>query len=298
MKVLRGRVVRVAGFLVSVRTADDIELTLDCGLAFTAFKAGDAVTLFSLNGRIVRAVCERTGLMIRLDAINDLEQALPKAQVLTGAMPLIGAKSAVSYWRYCWSRRQQGRWAWQLWFLPAALIILVATLLLLSMSADVRLAQMGWAVSLAVASCFLVAVLWPGVLMLPHLFIERFRAAVRDRSAQRALADAPEVDWACDALAASVEVDQAPLDMSFLDQPVEALQHPVEAPSPSTAFDAKVVSLPPARALDRLTVLSDKTAAIQALCEDLVQEHDAIRSELLNSAHTPTRARQERRARV
>lgn len=298
MKVLRGRVFRVAGFLVSLRTADGSELTLDCGLAFTAFKAGDAVTLFRLHGRIVRAFCERTGLMIRLDAINDLEQAFSRVQILTGAIPLIGAKFAASYWRHCWSRRHQGRWGWQLWCLPAALVALVAASLLLSLPTDVRLAQIGWAISFALASGVFAAVFWPGVLMLPHLLIERLRASIRDRFSQHALADAPNVDWACEALSASVELETVPLDMSFLDQPVDALRQPAEAQSASITSDAKVVSLAPSRALDRLTALSEKTAAIQALCEVMLEEHQAMRGDLVTSARPRSRDRPERRARI
>lgn len=86
--------------------------------------------------------------------------------------------------------------------------------------------------------------------------------------------------------------------MSFLDQPIDALPLPAEPLRPLAGNDTKVVSLPPARALDRLTTLSEKTAAIQALCEELVQEQQAICSELMNSAHSSGRGRQERRARI
>lgn len=298
MKVLRGRVIRVAGFLVSVRVADASELTLDCGLAFTAFKAGDAVTLFQRNRRIIRAVCERTGLMIRLDAINDLEQTLPKADIVKGVVPLWGARSALSYWQHCWARRQQGRWGWQLWCLPSVLAMLATGLLLASLPDEGLVSQLGWAIAFGFAGSLFVAALWPGVLMIPHVLIERIRAAITDRSAQRALADAPDVDWSSEALSLPQESDQAaPLDMSFLDQPVEPALTAMESPSPA-ASELKVVPLSSARAMERLTALSEKAVAIQALCDDLVQEHQAIRGELLSSPQTPNRDRPERRARI
>lgn len=298
MKVFRGRVSKVAGFLVTVRTERGKDLSLDCGLAFTAFKAGDAVTLFGVNGRMVRAVSERTGMMIRLDAINDLEQALPKGFLLGGAIPFLGAKFSISYLRHCWSRRHQAGWAWQVWSLPAVLMMLVTALLFFSVPPDARMAQAGWVLTLGVASSIAATAIWPGLLMVPHVLIERLRAAVTDSAAERALLNAPAVDWSSEALTLPDESNEAPFDMSFLDQPVEDHSAPAESKPSVSLSETKVVSMPPTRALDRLSALSEKTAAIQSLCEELIREHQAIRKDLLSSKHSTARDRAERRARI
>lgn len=294
MKVRRGRVLRVAGFLVSVRDSEGKECVLDCGLAFTAFRSGDPVSLVSRNGRVVRAANERTGLLIRLDAVNDLDQVLTRSQIISSLVPLLGAVASLAYWRHCWARRRQTSRAWSVWLFPALLGGVMGLWFAIPLPPHSAVApHLLSALALGAVGTFLTGLLWPGLMLMPHVAAERVGGWLTDQGAQRALDQAPKPDWSTIAMVGLADRSEPQFDMSFLDAPLVAVESisessPVRFVKPA---GAEVIALQRPRVVDRLEALAEKTDALRLMCEELAQEHQAIRGELMRTSNEERRGR-------